>query len=85
MYKINPELRWRDEGENIIIFCPKRARLFQLNATAAEIWKILDNLAAETIAEQIAAKYSMPTAEILPDVEACLQDLLQKNLIYVHN
>lgn len=80
MYK-KTDVRWREEDDGIIIFCPRRARIFRLNDTAAEIWKILDQQSASEIAEQIAKIYGVTSSEIFDDITTCLNELKNLELI----
>ncbi len=84
MYK-KAQVKWREESNGIIIFCPRRSRIFKLNSTASEIWKMLNGKSLQEIAEHISKTYSISIKEASADVKECLNDLINKELVIESN
>lgn len=80
MYK-RADVKWREEGDDVIIFCPRSSNLFRLNETGKAVWKMVEEFQPEEITAKITAEYEADKEEVLKDVKACLNDLLSKQLI----
>ncbi len=80
MYK-RRDVKWREEGSGIIIFCPIRSRLFKLNETSSLIWLEIEKAKPQEIAAKIAKDYDVSIEIAQTDVDACIEDLLANQLL----
>lgn len=75
------DVKWREEGDGIVIFEPHSAHMFKLNQTGKRIWTMIEHSTLEEIVTQIAKEYEADENEILQDAQICLNELLSKGLI----
>lgn len=81
--KRNPEVKWRSEDENLVLYTPSESRIIVLNQTAGSIWKLADGeKTTEEIAAELVENYEDVTPEkALKDVERVVNDLKNKGLV----
>lgn len=80
MYR-RSKVKWREEGDGILIFCPSRSHMFRLNATGRIIWYEIENNSTEDIARKIALEYDVSEELALLDVRACINDMLSREIL----
>ena len=83
--KRSPEVKWRSEDENIVLYTPSESRIIVLNQTAGSIWKLIDGKrTTEEIASELVEEYEDVTGEkALKDVEKTIHNLENKGLVIV--
>ncbi len=83
--KRNPEVKWRSEDENLLLYTATDDRIIVLNQTAAFIWKLADGeKTVEEIADELVREYESVTREkALKDVHKVIQNLKSKDLVTV--
>jgi PqqD family protein of HPr-rel-A system len=76
LFKANQELVFRREGDEALLFNPQSGEIHLLNATGAEVWRMLaESAAPEAIVERLMADYD---ATDRTAVEADVRMLLEK-------
>lgn len=80
MYK-RENVKWREEGDEAIIFYQKESRIFRLNETAKVVWMMIEEKTVEEIADSIAEKYSIEAKDVIDDVNMCIDNLLKGKLL----
>lgn len=80
MYK-RAEVKWREEGDGIFIFCPVRSEMFKLNATGRIVWAEIEKTLPDQIAKIISTEYNIDHETALKDVGICISDLVEKRLV----
>ena len=75
---------WRSFAAEVLVAVPGRDDINQLVGTAAAVWDELEvpRTAAEVI-ERLCDEFASPTEVVGPDVEALLEDLVQRGCIVV--
>lgn len=83
--KRNPDVKWRSEDENLVLYTTTDNRIIVLNRTAALIWKLADGeKTAKEIADELVKEYEDVTREkALKDVHKVVQNLKSKGLVMV--
>lgn len=82
-FRRSPDVVARSIDQEAVLLDLASGRYFGLNATGAAIWDALEGGEAdpESIARDIASRFSAPEEQILADVRALLADLVQQNLV----
>ena len=80
MYKRN-DVKWREEGDGVFIFCPVSSEMFKLNETGKIVWMEIENSSANEISKKISKEYKIDHETALNDVRTCITDLLKKQLL----
>ena len=68
--------------DQIIVADMRSGHYLGLDGVGARVWELLgDNVGREAILERLYAEYEVPMEVLKRDIEALLQDLLQRRLI----
>lgn len=80
----SPFLAWRIiEGEAVII-SPQERELHSLNEVGTEIWRMADgSRTLRQIAQELSQTYEIAPEEVLPDVLAFTQQLVDKGVAFL--
>lgn len=80
----SPFLAWRIiEGEAVII-SPQERELHHLNEVGTEIWRMADgSRTVRQIAQELSRIYEITPEEVLPDVMAFAQELVDKGAAFL--
>lgn len=80
----SPFLAWRIiEGEAVII-SPQERELHHLNEVGTEIWRVADgSRTLRQIAQELSQIYEITPEEVLPDVLAFAQELVDKGVAFL--
>ncbi|MBU7014850.1 MAG: PqqD family protein [Theionarchaea archaeon] len=49
--KLNPDIVWRDQDENVLVFDPADGKIYKTNKSGAIVWKLLEKPEQEIVAE----------------------------------
>ncbi|MBU6998004.1 MAG: PqqD family protein [Theionarchaea archaeon] len=49
--KLNPDIVWRDQDENVLVFDPADGKIYKTNKSGAIVWKLLEKPEEEIVAE----------------------------------
>lgn len=49
--KLNPDIVWRDQDENVLVFDPADGKIYKTNKSGALVWKLLEKPEQEIVAE----------------------------------
>jgi PqqD family protein of HPr-rel-A system len=77
-------LVWEDFGEEVLVYCERSGETHYLNLTAAEILSLLEETpksAEDLVMELRAAGAGDEAGDLLPQVEAILQQFVHAGLI----
>ncbi len=81
--KRNPDVKWRSEDENLVLYTPAESRIIVLNRTAGFIWRLSTgekNL--EEIANEVVNEFGDVTKEkAFEDVKKVIDNLKGKGLV----
>jgi hypothetical protein len=80
----SPFLAWRIiEGEAVVI-SPQERELHSLNEVGTQIWRMADgHLTIRQIAQELTSIYEIAPEEVLPDVLAFAQEMVEKGVAFV--
>jgi hypothetical protein len=83
--KRSPDVKWRSEDENLVLYTPSESRIIVLNRTAGFIWKHADGeKTLGEIADEVVTEYGDVTKEkALKDVTKVIDNLKSKGLVMV--
>ncbi len=86
-YRQNPEVVYRQEGEDAFLFHPGEDRLYLLNQVACYIWEwCKEPLSEEIIIGKLEEVFPEVGKESLgKDVKSFIGSLLKRNLLIVNN
>jgi hypothetical protein len=77
-----PDVVETEMGTDISVYDPREERVTVLNATASDIWRLIDgNTSSRKITELLASAYAVDSARIAADVTATLEKLAAQDLI----
>lgn len=76
-----PGVTWLELEEEMRVYSPSLNGLIRLNASAAEIWRLLDGRDLESIARALARKHKRAVEEVRAEVEATITALAQAGLV----
>lgn len=83
-YKKNPHTAGRIIEGLAFVVTPDNNRLHTLNGTATYLWQqATDGLTAEAAAERLSAHYQVDRETALRDADACLRDLVARQILIV--
>lgn len=71
-------------GERVVLYDPRSRKAVVLNPTGAWLWKTLSTpQSAEALSRQLQARFpSVEAAQIQQDVENCLRQLTEQELLH---
>lgn len=49
--KLNPDIVWREQDENVLVFDPADGKIYKTNKSGALVWKLLEKPEDEIAAE----------------------------------
>lgn len=80
----SPFLAWRViEGEAVII-APQERELHMLNEVGTAIWRMADgSRTLQQIAQELSQTYEIAPEEVLPDVLAFAQEMVEKGVAFL--
>jgi len=81
-YRRNPDIPFREEQDEIVLFSPKDGDLFVLNETAAFIWRKLET--PQTLAnlvDALLAEYEVTADKAGADVHDCLATMIENEWV----
>lgn len=79
MWQANPEVLVTDLDGELVLMHPARSEMFSLNASGRLIWQALPRTES-ALADLLAARYSLPSAQAGADVAAVLGALHARDL-----
>ncbi len=47
--KLNPDIVWREQDENVLVFDPADGKIYKTNKSGAVIWKLLEKSEEEIV------------------------------------
>ena len=66
----------------VVLFDDRHGELHHLNPSASAVWLMLDGeLSVDEVAAELSDIFSVPPGEILPDVEAAVEDFRGRGLL----
>jgi hypothetical protein len=78
----NPTAEMARMNEEAMLFDPEKNTFFQLNATAAVVWeRLADPCTAEQLASEVKNRFEAASADVLHEVQALLQQMLNHKLV----
>ena len=81
-YTRNPNVSFRQEQEEIMLFSPRGSDLFVLNETAAFIWRKLEEpQTPAALVDALLAEYEVLPDVAETDVQDCLATMLENTWI----
>ena len=84
-YKRVKEVSWQELGGKGILISMQNAMAHELNTTALDIWKFLDEeKSLEEIENHFCEEYQIDFDTVRPDIIACLEQMQAQSLIQVH-
>jgi hypothetical protein len=82
MFKLSPDVVFRDLDGEAVILDLDSGTYFGLNAVGTRVWKLLEaGMGVDLIVDALAAEYEADRAAIAADVARLLADLLGRRLI----
>ena len=76
-FSVNPNIVFKKEGSNALLFNAKTGKLDTLNETGIFLWKLLNSSNTETeIIEKVACKYRGGKEQIIKDVKSFIRKML---------
>lgn len=77
-----PDLLVTELDGDLTIYDPSRDEVHALNASAGDIWRLIDGKhALDDIVEQIAGAYSSPAGEVRPHVVRTVAFFIERDLL----
>ena len=84
-YKRAKDVSWQEMGGKGILISIENSMTHELNHTALEIWKYLeDGKTATQVEEHLANKYSISIEAVREDVANCLNTFQDQSLLEVN-
>ena len=81
-YTISPEVSFREVGEEVFLLHRNNRSVYNLNETAALIWRgIKEGKNGETIIQELATGYDVDISEASRDVSVIIEQLIENNMI----
>lgn len=79
-FKQHPDAAFREVGQDIFLVHPDGEAIYNLNPTAAAIWRLMEQgLSVDEMADVIAAAYPVMSMDrIRSDIEAVLAELVDQ-------
>ncbi len=82
----SPFLAWRVLEGTAVIISPQERELHSMDEVGTAIWQMADGTRTlAQIAQELSAEYEAAPEEILPDVLAFAQSLVEKELAFVRD
>lgn len=79
----SPSLKWRREGNVILMLDENEGSIYELNITAAKAWELADGSnTLEEIASQIAREFEADLEEVKRDLVGLFQELEKRGYVY---
>lgn len=66
--KLNPDIVWREQDENVLVFDPADGKIYKTNKTGALVWKLLEKH-ADNIVEELMNVYDVDEKTAAASVE----------------
>ncbi|MBE7450848.1 MAG: PqqD family protein [Kofleriaceae bacterium] len=83
-YRRNPQLAARVIDEQAFVVTPADNKLHTLNETATTLWAMTAaGMTADDAAAALCAEYEVDLATARRDAEACLEDLVARQILIV--
>ena len=77
-------VQWREFGSESILLDPVTGQFAQVNDSAIAIWTLIDGRrTVAEIAHQLAVEFEAPSEDVLIDVQALIDALLEARLLTV--
>lgn len=76
-----PGVTWLELEEEMRVYSPSLDGLVRLNATAADIWRLLDGRDLDAVTRAVAAKHGRAVEEVKAEVEETIMAFAKAGLI----
>lgn len=78
----SPSLKWRREGDVILMLDENEGSIYELNITAAKAWELADGSnTLEEIADQIALEFEADLEEVKGDLVGLFRELERRGYL----
>ena len=75
-------VQWREFGSEAILLDPVTGQFAQVNNSGVAIWASIDGRrTVEEIARQVATEFEVDQADVVADVQAFIDELVDKQLL----
>ena len=82
MYSRNPEVETQKNESGIILLDMSSGEFYSIYDVASDIWEYIENgTPKEEIIKMIVENYDVPKEQLIADVDAYYEDLIDKGLI----
>jgi len=84
VYKHAEGVLSRSYADEVLLAAPRRNEVDQLSGPAADVWVVLDRpLRIDDIVERLTKLYGAPVERVRDDVQALLDDLVERGWLQV--
>lgn len=81
-FEINPQVKWKQVEDQLILLNVRSGSYFTLNETARLIWECIDKKQPfEKIVEAVMEEYEAPKDEVLEDVTGTIENFIEEELL----
>jgi len=81
-YKVNPEISWRQVGDEAVLLNTRSSAYYSLNPVAVRLWDMLSKgSGAKEMAAELAREYGISEAVAAKDVADLLKSLKDEKII----